>query len=260
MKPDRPTQISKPGVLAWRWPIVVVVTAVLILVGFRTACRVVRDGGLAAVSALTSAANFGEGFKTGRITTTFTSSLPRLVPDGGAKLELVAIESVETLTRTDDRRVFFDMVPLGATVSEIRVPVTYRYHLRLDDPWRLEVNEQNCIVHAPPIRATLPPAIDTAGLERRSSRGWLRFDSDDQMAELETNLTELLGRRAADPDSVDLVREICRRRTAEFVQNWLLAEDHWRADRFRSVTVIFADESPENPSAVPPTLSLDLDR
>jgi len=260
MKPDQSTPSSRPALVAWRWPIVVVVIAVLSLLGFHAACRVVRDGGLAAVSALGDAANFGEGFRTGRITTTFISSLPRIAPDGGTKLELVAIESVETLTRTDDRRIFFDMVPLGATVSEIRVPVTYRYHLRLDDPWQLEVHEQTCIVHAPPIRATLPPAIDTAGLERHSSRGWLRFDSDEQMAELEVNLTELLGRRAADPDSIDLVRETCRRRTAEFVQNWLLAEDHWRADRFRSVTVIFADEAPEDPSAVPPTLILDVAR
>ena len=57
---------------------------------------------------------------------------------------------------------------------------------------------------------------------------------------------------------IDLVREICRRRTAEFVRNWLLAEDHWRADRFRSVTVIFADETPQDPLAIPPTLSLEV--
>ncbi len=256
MKPDPSTPRSAPGPSAWRWPIVVVVLAVLALLGLRAACRVVRDGGLAAVTALGNVANIGEGFRTERITTTFISSLPRMTADGGTKLELVAIESVETLTRTDDRRVFFDMVPLGASVSEIRVPVTYRYHLRLDDEWRLEVREQGCIVHAPAIRATLPPAIDTAGLEKRSSSDWLRFDSDDQMAALEHSLTELLGRRAADPDTIDLVRETCRRRTAEFVRSWLLAEHQWRTDGLRSVTVIFADEPSE---ALSPTLTMEIE-
>jgi hypothetical protein len=237
---------------------VVLVIAVLVSLGVRAACRLVRDGAFAARSALAGATTIAEGFRTERITTTFVSSLPRIAPNGGTKLELMAVEVVETVTRTDDRRVLFDMVPLGTTTSEIRVPVTYRYHLRLDDEWRLEVSDQSCIVRAPSIRPSLPPAIDTAGLERRSSSGWLRFDDDEQMAELERNLTELLGRRAADPDSIDLVREICRRRTAEFVRNWLLAEDHWRADRFRSVTVVFADETPQDPLAIPPTLSLEV--
>ena len=52
------------------------------------------------------------------------------------------------------------------------------------------------------------------------------------------------------------MRETCRREVAEFVQNWLLAEDHWRDDRFRSVTVVFADEEPADPSALTPTLTL----
>jgi len=33
-------------------------------------------------------------------------------------------------------------------------------------------------------------------------------------------------------------------------------EDHWRSDRFRSVTVIFADEAVTEPSSLPSTLVL----
>ena len=44
---------------------------------------------------------------------------------------------------------------------------------------------------------------------------------------------------------------------AEFVRSWLLMEDHWREDRFRSVTVIFADEMPSGDAPQPPTLILD---
>ena len=239
----------------WRWPLVVVILAVLVFLGGRAAYRMVVDGVLLG-SLADSAAGLAESFRTENITTTFVSAIPRIAPDSGAKLELVAIEGVESFSRVSDRRIFFDLVPLGATVSEIRVPVTYRYHLRLDDPWHIEVDDHACIVHAPEIRATLPPAIHTDGLEKRSSSGWLRFDDEEQMVALERSLTERLGRRAADPDSIDLVRETCRREVAEFVRNWLLAEDHWRNDRFRSVTVVFPDEEAGDPSALPPTLTL----
>ncbi len=37
------------------------------------------------------------------------------------------------------------------------VDATYRYHLRLADPWRLEVQGGHLIVHAPLLRASLPP-------------------------------------------------------------------------------------------------------
>ncbi len=253
-QPPRPTATG--NLAQWRWPLVVVILAMLAFLGGRAACRLVADGGGSVGHLFDGAAEIAEKFQTENITTTFVSAIPRLAPDSGAKLELVAIDGVETFTRVSDRRIFFDIVPLGATVSEIRVPVTYRYHLRLDDPWRVEVEDQACIVHAPAIRATLPPAIHTDGLEKRSSSGWLRLDDDDQMAALERSLTELLGRRASDPDSIDLVRETSRREVATFVQNWLLAEDHWRDDRFRSVTVIFADEESADPFALPPTLTL----
>ena len=248
-----PQSPRRSGWVAWRWPMVVVVLAVLAFLGVRQVVQVLERAQQAAVEGITG---FGEGFRTATITTTFTAALPRFAPDDSLKLELAAVEAVETFTRTDDRRIFYDLLPLGTTVSEIRVPVTYRYHLRLDDPWRLEVTDHTCVVHAPPIRPTLPPAIDTARLEKRSSSGWLRFDESDRMDELERELTALLSRRAGDPDTVDLVRETCRRRVAEFVRTWLLAEDQWEADRFRAITVVFADDEPSDPLTRPATLSL----
>lgn len=239
----------------WRWPVVVVVLAVLAFLGVRQVLQVLEMTQQAAVEGLSS---IGAGFRTETITTTFTAALPRFAPDDSLKLELAALEAVETFTRTDDRRVFYDLLPLGTTVSEIRVPVTYRYHLLLDAPWHLEVNEHDCFVHAPQIRPTLPPAIDTGGLAKRSSSGWLRFDESDQMEELERQLTELLSRRAGDPDTIDLVREKCRRRVAEFVREWLLAENQWRDDRLRSITVVFADEQPSDNT--PPTIALEPTR
>ena len=75
------------------------------------------------------------------------------------------------------------------------------------------------------------------------------------MDELERELTELLSRRAADPDTIDLVRETSRRRVAEFVRTWLLAERQWADGRFSAITVLFADDAAQDVSQ-PPTLSL----
>ncbi len=229
--------------------------AVLGYLAVQQACGMIATGAKAVSE---GAADVAARFRTGTITTTFIASLPHLV-SGGTKLELTAVQATETFTRSDDRRVLFELLPLGTTTSEIRVPVTYRYHVRLDEPWRLTVHDHRCLVRAPPIRPTLPPAIDTAGLEKHSESGWLRFDADERMADLERSLTELLSRRAADPDTIDLVRETCRRRLAEFVRGWLLSEGQWGGDRFRTITVVFADEKVTRPSTLPPTLFEEAD-
>jgi len=241
---------------ALRWPVVVLALAVVVVLGLRELRDTAREGGRAAADAVRSAgesaAAIAGRFATGTITTTFVSAIPHLLPDGGTKLELAAFEATETLSRTDDRRVFFDMVPLGATVSEIRVPVTYRYHLRLDEPWRLEIEGGTCVVHAPPIRPTLPPAIHTDRMEKRSESGWLRFDEAEQMEALERSLTPTLSARARDPEHLELVREQCRRRVADFVRSWLLLEDQWGPERFNHVEVIFADEKGDEPATLSP--------
>ena len=245
---------------ALRWPVVVIVLALVAYVTVFQLGRTAREGGRAATKLareLTEgAAEIAERFRTGTITTTFVAAIPHLAHDDAVRLELAAFEATETFSRSDELRIAFDYISLGTTVTEIRVPVTYRYHLRLDEPWRLEVREQSCVVYAPPIRATLPPAIHTGGMEKHSDRGWMRFNETEQMEDLERSITATLSKRAADPAHLDLVRERCRLRVAEFVRSWLLMEDQWRVDRFRSVTVVFADEIESDPALMPPTLLL----
>jgi len=243
-----------------RWPVVILILAMVMLLAVRQLRQTAREGGRATADAVRalgdSAAEIAGRFSTGTITTTFISAIPRLVPDGGTLLELAAFEATESLSQVDDRRIFFDLVPLGSTISEIRLPVTYRYHLRLDEEWRLSVADGVCVVNAPSIRPTLPPAIHTDRMEKRSESGWLRFNENEQMEALERSLTPTLAARAADPDHLELVRERCRRRVAEFVQSWLLLEDQWGAERFTHVEVVFADEQDE-PSALAPVIELD---
>jgi hypothetical protein len=243
---DHPsTRPRPPSWHALRWPLVVVAVVLIAVLGSLRACHTVGEEQRASLDQVgRAAADLAERFSTGRITTTFVASIPELVGAGETRLELAAYQAVETFSRSDDRRVLFDLIPLGTTVTEIRVPVTYRYHVRLEDEWNLRVVDRVCLVVAPPIRPTLPPAIHTDRMEKHSDRGWLRFDTDEQMDALERTMTPTLSARAADPRHLELVRETCRRRVAEFVRGWLLHEDHWRQDRFLAVTVVFADEAP----------------
>lgn len=243
-----------------RWPLVVLALAALVYLIAHQIGRTAREGSRAATEVVqeigASAVDIAAAFKSGTITTTFKSSVPSFAPDGGARLEVAAFEVLEIFRSTDELRIGWDLIPLGTTIAEIRVPVTYRYHLDFDDTWLLEVEGQSCIVHAPLIRPTLPPAIDTGRMEKHSERGWLRFNEGEQMEELERSITSVTSERAADSQHIELIRERSRLEVAEFVRSWLLTEDHWRADRFRSVTVIFADEAPPAGPQHAPTLIL----
>lgn len=237
-----------------RWPVVVLALGALAFLAYERTCRSVEQAPATAVREAGQAVGaIAERFRSGRITTTFTAALPRL-HDEGNLLELAAFEATETFTRSDSRAVFFDLIPLGTTVSEIRVPVTYRYHVRLDDPWQLDVRGQACTVRAPRLRPTLPPALHTDRLEKRVQSGWLRFDAREQLDALERSLTPTVSGRAADPVTIALVRERCRRQVAEFVRAWLLREEHWGDDRFTAISVTFADERADTASPRPPTL------
>lgn len=211
---------------------------------------------LATKMVLDHTAGLAAKFRQAHITETFTSALPKLARTPGGNLELATATATETLTRTDERTLAWDMIYLGKTVSEISVPVTYRFHLQLRDRWQLDVVGNTCVVRAPAIRPSLPPAIHTEGMQKRSESGWARFDAREQMAELERTLTPRLTRHAGDPRRLALVREECRKTVAEFVRDWLLREDHWRHDRFSSIKVVFADEPDAKPELAPPVISL----
>jgi hypothetical protein len=203
-----------------------------------------------------SIGGIAERFQTGKITTTFLASIPEVVSTGSGNLEVATASATETFTRSDDRRILWDLISLGETVTEIRAKVTYRYHVSFNDHWDIDTSEQTCVVKAPVLRPSLPPAIHTETIEKRTESGWLRFDAERQMAELEKAITTTIGRYASNPQHLNMVRETARKTVAEFVRRWLLKEDHWRNDRFRAIVVVFADEKVSDLTSVPPTLRL----
>ena len=126
--------------------------------------------------------DLARNFITGHITTTCLEDIPVITSTHGNVLELGRTSrSVETFQREDARNSFWDSFYIGTTTAEIRVPVTFRYHISLSDPWRLAAKGNVCFVSAPQFQPSLPPAIDTSAMEKKAEDGWARFDKNQQL-------------------------------------------------------------------------------
>jgi hypothetical protein len=227
------------------WATAIIAATVVILAAFGLFAYLKTAQGIKdTVDKVASAApEIARNFITGNITHTFQESIPHITSTQGDILELAVSRCEETFKSSDEKWAGWGWVYLGTTVAEIRVPVSFRYHLRLSDPWRLAARDQTCLVLAPRIRPSLPPAINTAEMERRAESGWARFDKNEQLDALERGMTPSLEQRAGDAAHLQLVREASRQSVAAFVKKWLMREGQWRSDRFTSIVVLFPDEA-----------------
>jgi len=250
---------------AWRWPIAMIFLGLFALIGFiitiktgEEATTAVKDGITQSIDTVADAAVEAAGrFTKGQITHSFTSAIPSMSP-GGNQLEVAKLHTTETFTRTDTKTTMWDLVYLGTTTSEIKVPVTYRYLISLNGPWSLDVKGHTCVVIAPDFHPAMPPAIHTDRMEKRSDRGWARLNESEQMEDLQKSITPTLEMYAGDVPHKNMIREQCRMAVAEFVKNWLLEEDQWRTDRFHSIKVIFQNEAEEHaPEQFAPVLEVE---
>ena len=244
----------------WRWPIAVILVPLLGLIGFVIGVRSCKQTAVESINAVGNQASnlvtaLGK-FNQATITQTFEEYLPQLSSEPGGRLEVAALTVNESFAKSDHLITAWGKLDLGTTMTEIKVPATYRYYVRLHDPWKLEVTSNICIVRAPRLHPSLPPAIDTAHMEKKSERGWGRLNAAEQMDQLEKDITPTLSTYAADSKHLALVREECRKTVAQFVRDWLLKEQQWRDDRFNAIKVVFADETETNLSTLPPTLEI----
>lgn len=221
-------------------------------------------GGLVAWKALDS--GFGmkwlaAQFQKQTISESFRESVRRISSTNGDVLELATLETEEIVNRFDSKSLF-DTFYMGTTESEIRAVVVYRYHLKLSDDWQLKVENGRCVVIAPQIRPSLPPAIRTETVEKKSAAGWLRFNAAQNLTTLEKDLTATLEKRAAIPGKIRSVREASRKSVAHFVKQWVLTEQKKHLnEEVREIVIIFPDEPAANneveAAKQPATLTLD---
>src|SRR5690606_7728235 len=81
-----------------------------------------------------------------------------VVSGTGSHLEIATAEATERFARTTNYQVKGWKLPLSTNVSEITVPATYRFHIDLNDEWRLVPEGKRLLVRAPKVRPTLPVA------------------------------------------------------------------------------------------------------
>ena len=186
-----------------------------------------------------------------RVTRSISEEIVRINVSQGDRLEVASVETRETFREDDSLKAGW--LDLGTTTASVSVPVVYRFHIALADGIRADVtvhgDMRRCVVHAPLLRPTLPPAIRTEGMRKESKNGWARFNAGENLEALEKNLTAELILRA--PGKAVLARDKAREAVAGFVSRWLVRDNLWGGpDGVREIVVLFPDEK-ETPLTQP---------
>ncbi len=184
---------------------------------------------------------------------TAATGQPIVMRTEGGRLEVARIQAQEGFQTQQDHTVLG--VPVGSTVTRIRVPAHYRYTIELAPEWKLHLRDDAVLVIAPRIRPSLPVAIDTGRLEKEVSGIWSPFTGEAQLDRLQRTITRTLEGKASSAAYIDLQREAARTTVREFVSKWLLANRPAAANK--PVRVHFADEPIESLGRVAPPERLD---
>lgn len=175
-----------------------------------------------------------------KTTTTVSSGSTVVMRTPGGLLEVSTIAAEERFDSTTTHTVLG--VPVGKTVAQVRVPAVYRYHIPLAKDWTFRSTGNTLVVIAPPVRPSLPVAIDTAKLETFSSGIWSPLTGSNAVAALQKSITATLAAKASTPDLLKLQREAARHTVTEFVQKWIVEQPRWKGVKAPTVFVFFEDE------------------
>ncbi len=199
-----------------------------------------------------------EVFKPEEVVKTFSTwQEAKTSGNAGNILEVATAVATETFTRQSHVELFGKKMPLGTTVSEISVPATYRYHIDLRGDWQMTISGQRLVVRAPSIRPSLPVAFDSAGIRKKSQAGWALWNAEENLAALESSISEELAKRAGQEEVLVKVREESRISVARFLQDWLLSRQSWSMGKFTEIVVLFPEESNSDPARMEPTMQLE---
>jgi hypothetical protein len=181
---------------------------------------------------------------------TVITDAPVVMRTSGGLLEVSTITSPERFDSTQDHTILG--VPVGTTVSTLRVPATYRYHIELALEWKILLRDKTFVVVAPSVKPSLPVAIDTAKLETQSFGVWSLFTGHAQIDELQRSITQALATKAASAAYIQMQRESARATVKEFVAKWLITQQQWQSASGYPIKVFFADEPIQALGSIPP--------
>ena len=159
----------------------------------------------------------------------------------GGLLEVSSFRSTEQF----DKRFLYEVLGLevGETVAHVRVPATFRYHIELAPVWKIARTDEVFRVVTPPVKPSLPVAVDLAHLEQDEGGSWLLlpFNADADREALMRELTARLAQKATSPAYLALQREDARKTVTEFVEKWLVTQEAWKSARQPRIEVVFSE-------------------
>ncbi len=184
----------------------------------------------------------------------FIASIPAIFRTQGGNLELAGFTATETFMRSDTAKLpYFNWnIPGATTTVVIRVPVIYRYYVPASGDWDIKVYDNTCLIYAPALRPSLPPAIQTDSMKISTIEGPLSFSGKAQQAKLLQSITPQLEKNAKDSTRVKFIREEARKTVTEFVQTWLLQRGDWGERKIESIKVFFKGEGDSTAVSVNP--------
>ncbi len=209
---------------------------------------VLSGGRELARDAVESVERIAEAFRTGTVQTSFVSYATEI--SGSAFLQFATLDQTEVLERTDSASLLWGRLRLPDVMVEARVPVRYTYYLDLEDEWLLTLEGTTVNVLAPGVRANRP-AVDASAIEYRVQADSVLRDEDAVLEQLRLRITDQLAARAG--ENIALVRELGRRKTADFVRTFLLSQFGDDVDGYR-IEVRFRDEFDSLPASPEPAL------
>ncbi|MBG90036.1 MAG: hypothetical protein CMO80_24490 [Verrucomicrobiales bacterium] len=186
----------------------------------------------------------------------FTASLPELSRTEGGDLHVASFKVSEQISQTD-----FVYKNLMEVKSEIRVPVTYQYFVRLRDKWEISVTNGICWVTTPRLRPN-DPIIHTDKMHKtRNDSFFVRDGVEEEMMDaLERSLSKRFWVNSSTPEYLKMVREDSRLTVGEFVKDWILAQDRWKDYNIHTVKIVFPDEVGSEEAKLLPTLLIEKER
>jgi hypothetical protein len=248
--PEEPVGAGPPPVApprtpheAWARTTLWIGCALIFMVGalsvFRSCRSLPGEAATRTASFLTNAANalvsVAAAFNQGSFTTSFLSYATTI--RGNQYLQFATLKQTEIFTHTDEATTGFGYIPLPEIVVEARAPVEYTYHLDLNGKWEFVFKDNVVYVLAPDIKFN-KPAVDASEIQYEIRKGSVLRGSETARENLKQSITFLAQRRAR--ENISLVRETGRRKTAEFVENWLVKS--FGDGRQYPVKVFFAKE------------------
>jgi hypothetical protein len=170
------------------------------------------------------------------VETSFLSYATRM--SGSSYFQFATLDQMEIFERKDYATTLWGQLALPEVIVSARAPVQYTYFLDLEADWDFVVVDNLVTVEAPPIRFN-KPSIDVSQIVFDVEQDSLFRDEALAQDNLRKGLSSMAHRRAQ--ENVDLVREVGRRKTEDFVRTWLLSSFKKPSQPW-NIQVVFADE------------------